>query len=377
MDQKSRTAEIDSIKPLLQPVAHLKLLTHEEERDLIRKAQSGDEKAHTKLIRHNLRLVVQQAKKFMGKGIALEDLVQEGAQGLTRAIQLFNLDRVTDKGTFLKFSTYAVWWIRQPMLRAIDNKSRVVKVPQSEISLLTAVKKVYMELIEQKVDQDGIYGVKPTSEEVVEAFNKNPQYLERNKGKPLTVKKAMELGRIGDPIYLDESVGEDEDLSLVDYLIDEGYMPDESSELSADKEYINGLLVHLTKSDSDFVKLKFGFIDNQEKSDRQLAILLKITMKEAKERWERILKQLQDVGSEDCINGEIFCSLEIDSIEEDCYYEVFDTVRKLTGLDHTKVRCMLRSFPVTAFTRINQHLAFSHQSELEAAGASVIVRRCQ
>lgn len=375
MDQKNIKAEVDSLKPLLQPVAHLKLLTHEEERDLIRKAQAGDERARTKLVRHNLRMVVKEAKRFMGRGIPLEDLVQEGSGGLCRAIQLFDLDRLTPKGTPYKFSTYAVWWIKQPMQRSIDNKSRVVKVPQGEISLLTAVKKAYMELIEQRVDKDGVYGVKPTPEDIVEAFNKNPQYLERNKGKPLTVKKAMELGRIGDPIYLDEAVGEDEDLSLVDYLIDDSYTPDESSEVSADKEYIKSLLSKLTKSDSDFVKLRFGFVDNQEKTDRQMAILLKITIKEAKERWESILHKLQEFGSEESINSEVFCSLEITAIEEGSYYKVFNVLQKLTRLDHTQLRCLMRVFPCVVFHKMTQHLAREAQSQLEEAGATVMIER--
>lgn len=367
-----RQEEIASIGWLMNSVKDLKVLTSEQERSLIQSAQAGLIRARDELVKRNLRLVVKKAKYFMGRGIPLEDLVQEGSMGLMRATELFDLTK-THKGKFLKFSTYATWWIDQKLYRIVTEKSKIVKVSQKDMSCLTAIKKIYMFLIET-MEEDDMFGRDPTSEEVSAQFNRDPELI-RKFGK-MTPEKAKEMGRlIDDHISLDKQVGEDENLSLVDFLIDDSYSPEESTESRSDKAYIQYLLSFLTKEDSDFIRLKYGFIDHNEKTDRQMCVLLKIPAKEVKAREERILEILKEKGSMFELNTPIACNIVIERIHPECYHLVFNTVMKLANLDHTKTRCALNTIPVTIKHNTDQSLALLWREELSLAGAEVSITK--
>lgn len=369
-----RQEDIAAIGWLMALVKDMKVLTSDEERTLILGAQGGLVRSRDELVKRNLRLVVKKSKYFMGRGIPLEDLVQEGILGLMRAIELFDLNKM-HKGRYLKFSTYATWWIDQKLYRIVTEKAKIVKVSQKDMSCLTAIKKVYMHLIET-IEEDGMFSRDPTPAEVAEQFNKNPDYI--TKFGKMTPEKAKEMGRlIDDYISLDKQVGEDENLSLVDFLQEDGYTPEESAEARADKAYIQFLLSFLTKEDSDFMRLKYGFIDDNEKTDRQMSIIMKIPGKEIKAREARILELLKEKGSMFDLNTPIPCNVIIEKIHPECYHSVFNEIMKLSGLNHTMVRCMIKELPVTAFHGKDQHTSLYYRELLTAAGAQVSITRAE
>lgn len=350
MKDKERSAEIEDIKPLMKKCPK-SLLTPGEERSLIYDFQNSPdprvrEKALNELVRKNLRLVVAKAKQYMGKGIRLEDLVQEGATGLVRAAEKFDLDKN------LRFSTYANWWIMQRVSRSIENKSKLVKIPINVLAKITELNKVYMAYIEE-------HNKPPTSEELAKILG-------------ITEKKAKEYGRMRyDYVSLDAAIGEDENLSMVDYLIDEDPLPEESTESLADKTYVSYLLNFLTKEDSNFIKLKYGFVDHEERSDKQMAAILKITIKEVKEKEAKVLAQLKEKADMFKVNISIPCSLVIQDIPNNKYSDVVDCLSKMLNLDFTRTRIMIVNLPSTVVAKVDQHLALSYKEELEKAGAIV------
>lgn len=286
--------EMVDIRYLCQASSDYPLLSPEEERKWLVLSKSDDPKvvkqAFDTLIMHNLRLVISHAIKFQGRGIELQDLVQEGVgrsgkegksgTGLVRAIELFNLD----KGT--KLSTYATQWIQQGIRRALENKSRVVKIPGHIQTKITRLKKAYKAYIE---DQNR----PPTSEEIAEILG-------------ITVAEAQELGRWYYPhASLDSSAEGEDSLSMVNYLIDEELLPEEKLENKQDKQYVSKLMKGLGKEDRDFIRLKYGFIDNKERTPREMAQILKIPVKEVKEREQRILQTLKEQADYESVNFEI------------------------------------------------------------------------
>ena len=286
--------EMVDIRYLCQASSGYPLLSYEEERKWLIQSKSEDpvlmKEAFDKLIMHNLRLVISHAIKFQGRGIELQDLVQEGVgrsgkegksgTGLVRAIELFDLD----KGT--KLSTYATQWIQQGIRRALENKSRVVKIPGHIQTKITRLKKAYKAYIE---DQNR----PPTSEEIAEILG-------------ITVAEAQELGRWYYPhASLDSSAEGEDSLSMVNYLIDEDLLPEERLEHKEDKVYVDNLMSGLSKEDKDFIRLKYGFIDNKERTPREMAQLLKVPIKEIKDREQRILSYLKNNADYESVNFEI------------------------------------------------------------------------
>ena len=284
-DNAEFSDDMKEIQNLCKRAAKFTILTKEEERELILQTRSDDpkvvKKAYEVLVDRNLRLVIKKAKEFVGRGLPLNDLVQEGVTGLIRAIEKFDLDRGT------KISTYATRWIEQRVRRALENKSRLVKIPLNRLAQVTALKKAYKKYVEDE-------NRPPSSEEIAEILG-------------ITEAEAQELGRFMYPsVSLDaEGGGEDENLSMINYLVDEKMLPEEKTEDSEDRAYIHSLLSFLTKADSDFIKLSYGFLDNEPRNDREMAMLLKTTSKEVKERKKKILERLREISSYDDVNFEV------------------------------------------------------------------------
>lgn len=327
-------------------------LTKEEEYTLIAEIQSGDpsrkKKAMDTIVERNLKLVVKMAKKFTGQGIPLVDLVNEGATGVMRAAEKFDMRRG------LKFSTYASPWIKQRMGRSISRGGRLIKISETVLKDCTDLKRTYRRMVEED-------GVSPTSQELSEELG-------------ISRDKAEELGRmLNDLESLDKPFGEDENLTLVDYLEDQDQTPEEWAESSADTEYINGLLHLLSKSDADFIKLKYGFVDHEIKTDRTMSILLKIPMKEVKERENEILETLRNQASVFEVNMSIPCNVIITEIPSNNYRDVVYCLWDLLDLDFTQIRLMLNNTPTTIKSNLNQHTALDFKQQLEAAGARVII----
>lgn len=275
------TSEMADIQVLCREAAKHKLLSREAEYKLLVMARGDNPRdkviAYDELIKKNLRLVIKKAREFTGRGLPLEDLVQEGVTGLIRAIEKFDLT----KG--VKLSTYATRWIEQRVRRALENKSRLVKIPLNRLAQITALKKAYKKYTEDE-------NRPPNSEEIAEILG-------------ISQKEAEELGRMMyQHVSLDETCGEEENLSLVNYLVDEKTLPEEKAENLQDKIYVHHLLSFLSKEDADFIKLKMGFLDNKERSIRELSVLLGKPAKELKAREEFILNKLKDIADLEFVN---------------------------------------------------------------------------
>jgi RNA polymerase sigma factor (sigma-70 family) len=277
-------SEHDTIKYLCDISSKYKLLTREEERHWLTLAHGEDEaakkQAYHVLISRNLRLAIKISKRFTNRGLPLEDLVQEATLGIIRAIEKFELG----KGT--KFSTYATRWIEQKVRRALENKSRVVRIPGSKLAKITTLKKAYKEFIEN-------VNMPPSSAEIADILE-------------ITKKEAEELGRLlYSHVSLDQTTGEDDNLSMLSYVVDESITPEEKVESFGDKVYVQNLISFLSKEDADFIKLKFGFLDNKERTNKEMSQLMQLSLKEVKDRETRILQRLQEIAEYESVNYEL------------------------------------------------------------------------
>lgn len=283
MDENRPVNEMETIRHLTRHAAKFPLLTAEEERVLIAQTKEADAKvvykAFTALVNHNLRLVIKKAREFTGRGLPLEDLVQEGTTGLIRAVEKFDLDRK------VKLSTYATRWIEQRVRRALENKSRLVKIPLNRLAQITALKKQYKKYIEDE-------NRPPTSEEIAEILG-------------ISKKEAEEIGRMDYPhISLNKTAGDEDNLELLSFVEDESITAEEKAENFADKIYVEHILSFLTKEEQDFMRLKYGFLDNKERTSREMGQFLGITSKEVNEREKNILARLKSVADVECVNYE-------------------------------------------------------------------------
>jgi len=254
---------------------------------LTRIARLGD-KAVTELLQHNYRLIIKIASKLQGRGLSWEDMIQHGSDGLLYAVLKFNLKSGN------KLSTYASQWIRQRISRAIENTGRAIRIPIHMQAKINEIKYIYRKHVQDEQE-------KPSSEEIAYLYNLNP----RNKAnfKPITKEEAEELGRyIQDITSLDETTGDDENLSILSYIRDEGSSPEETSQKMMDKQYVMSILSTLSFDDQAFIKFKYGLVDETPKSDAKCAEAFKCTMKEVREREARILNTLANSATLDKTN---------------------------------------------------------------------------
>lgn len=271
---KADSGEYSQIKNLCDLSSRYHLLTKERERELLTQFHSEDpketEQAIKLLVLHNLRLVIKKAGEFSGKGIPIEDLCQEGITGVIRAVEKFDLSRE------VKFSTYAYLWIEQRIRRCIENKSRLVKIPLNVLAKMTALKKIY-----KKLQED--FNRPPVAEEIAAMLG-------------ISVEEASELGRWDWLSVSLDDPGEEEGgtLSMLSYIVDGHEDAHKQLERKEDKEYLHSLLGILSTNDMAFAKMRWGLVDNKERTHKEMATLLKIPLKEVKERDEKILAILRD-----------------------------------------------------------------------------------
>lgn len=234
----------------------------------------------------NMRLVISIAKRFANRGLPVMDLIHEGIDGITHSLEKH------DSTKSRKFSTYSTIWIEQRIRRAIENKSRLVRIPNNKLLIISKIKGVYRRL---KLKYDG---EAPTPEEIAEGLARlDPPVI-------LSSKEVEEYGRLDQEfVSLDENVGEDENIAIVNYITyDSKYQPEEKIETNADKDYLNSLLNQLIIEDKKFMQLKYGFLDGYEKTPKQMSIILKKPLKEVNIIENRILDQLRNLIDKKKIN---------------------------------------------------------------------------
>lgn len=229
----------DNVRMYLKDIGKISLLSLDEEQEISRKIAAGDEESKRILAESNLRLVVSIAKRYVGRGLLFLDLIQEGNIGLMKAVEKFDYD----KG--YKFSTYATWWIRQAITRALADQARTIRVP---VHMVETINK--MARIERQMALD--LNREPTDEELAKKMN-------------LSIDKVTEIRKISqDPVSLETPIGEEDDSHLGDFLADERTMsPEEYTTYEMLKDELKKVLSTLTKREEEVLALRFGLYDGQ------------------------------------------------------------------------------------------------------------------
>ena len=259
----------DSVKSFLKDIGKIPLLTTEEEIELVTRMESGDEYAKKRLIEANLRLVVSIAKKYVRRGMQFLDLIQEGNMGLIKAVEKFDYT----KG--FKFSTYATWWIRQAITRAIADQARTIRIPVHMVETITRVKKAQGHLLHEN-------GCEPTEDEIAEFLGMN-------------VDKVREIIRIAqDPVSLETPIGEEEDSHLGDFI------PDEDAPAPADeacntmlKQMLSEVLDTLTDREKRVIIMRFGLIDGRARTLEEVGQEFQVTRERIRQIETKALRKLR------------------------------------------------------------------------------------
>lgn len=259
----------DPVQFYLRSIGRIKLLTAAEEIELARRIAAGDMLAKKRLVQANLRLVVSVAKKYQGRGLPFLDLIQEGNLGLIRAAEKFDAERG------YKFSTYATWWIRQGITRAIADKSRTIRVPVHMVETINNLRKVTRKLSQEM-------GRRPNLEDLA-------------KGMGVSVVKIKEiLAANRSPLSLDTPYGEDDDNSLSEIVEDENSSrPEDSTEASLMSSDIRGILSMLTPREREVLILRFGLNDGKQRTLEQVGKLVGITRERTRQIELKALRFLR------------------------------------------------------------------------------------
>lgn len=264
-----REVEEDSVRIYLREIARHKLLTGREEIELARRIKAGDAVAKRKLIQSNLRLVVSIAKRYRHHGLGLQDLVQEGSLGLMRAVEKFDPERGN------KFSTYATWWIRQAVTRAIANKARTIRVPVHMNEVLNKLRKSNTALCQE-------LGRVPTPDELSEASG-----VSREK-----VLLAYDSSR--SPLSLDSACGDDSDATLADVIQDETALaPDEATAANLMVTHVLDSLVCLNTEERELLSFRYGLTGRTPMSLEESGRNMGLTKEQARNLEVRALNKLR------------------------------------------------------------------------------------
>ena len=258
----------DSVRMYLKEIGKIPLLNAEQERDLAQKMQDGDREAKNTLVESNLRLVVSIAKKYMNRGLSLLDLIQEGNIGLIKAVDKFDYS----KG--FKFSTYATWWIRQAITRAIADQARTIRIPVHMVETINKLTRVQRQLIQD-------LGREPTIDELAEKMN-------------MPVDKIRDIQRISqDPVSIDKPVGEEEDSHLVDFIPSDEYVsPDDEVSRELLKEDLIKVLDLLTEREAKVIRLRFGLDDDKQRTLEEVGRSLGVTRERIRQIEAKSIRKL-------------------------------------------------------------------------------------
>ncbi|MCH5315346.1 MAG: RNA polymerase sigma factor RpoD [Eubacterium sp.] len=260
----------DPVKVYLKEIGKVPLLTPEEEIELAIRIADDDESAKKRLAEANLRLVVSIAKRYVGRGLQFLDLIQEGNLGLIKAVDKFDYT----KG--FKFSTYATWWIRQAITRAIADQARTIRIPVHMVETINKVKKASSLLLHMN-------GREPTPDEIAE-------YLE-----DMTVDKVREILRVSqEPVSLETPIGEEEDSHLGDFIPDdEALAPADAASMSLLKEQLADVLKTLTPREEKVLSLRFGLEDGNPKTLEEVGKEFNVTRERIRQIEAKALRKLR------------------------------------------------------------------------------------
>ncbi len=269
----------DSVKMYLKEIGKIELLNADQEREIAQKMADGDEEAKEMLINSNLRLVVSIAKKYMNRGLSLLDLIQEGNIGLIKAVDKFDYT----KG--FKFSTYATWWIRQAITRAIADQARTIRIPVHMVETINKLTRVQRQLVQD-------LGREPTTEELAKEMSMEPA-------------KIREIQKISqDPISIDKPVGEEEDSHLVDFISnDELAAPEEEVARILLKEDLIKALNSLTERERKVIELRFGLKDGIPMTLEQVGKKLGVTRERIRQIEAKAIRKLSRASSSKKLEG--------------------------------------------------------------------------
>lgn len=259
----------DPVKIYLKEIGRVPLLSGDEEKELAEKMAAGDERARKRLCEANLRLVVSIAKRYVGRGMQFLDLIQEGNLGLIKAVEKFD----PTKG--FKFSTYATWWIRQAITRAIADQARTIRIPVHMVETITKVIKVSNQLLHQN-------GHEATAEEISAVID-------------MPVERVREIMRISqDPVSLETPIGEEDDSHLGDFIPDEDApAPAEAASLTMLKEQLNDVLSTLTDREAKVLKLRFGLEDGRSRTLEEVGEEFGVTRERIRQIEAKALRKLR------------------------------------------------------------------------------------
>ena len=259
----------DPVRMYLKEIGKVPLLDAERETALAEKMAQGDTKAKQELVEANLRLVVSIAKRYVGKGMFFLDLIQEGNLGLMKAVEKFDYR----KG--YKFSTYATWWIRQAITRAIADQARTIRIPVHMVETIHKVSRVQRQLLQE-------LGREATPDEVAKELNMSPE-------------KVREIMKIAlDPVSLETPIGEEEDSHLGDFIEDEtSPAPAEVASYTLLKEQLNEVLHTLTPREEQVLKLRFGLDDGRTRTLEEVGKVFNITRERIRQIEAKALRKLR------------------------------------------------------------------------------------
>lgn len=259
----------DPVKLYLKEIGSYPLLTIEQEIDLAKRIEAGEESAKKSLAESNLRLVVSIAKRYVGRGLSFLDLIQEGNLGLIKAVDKFDYT----KG--YKFSTYATWWIRQAITRSIADQSRTIRIPVHMSEVINKTYRVSRTLLQE-------LGREPTEQELAKAMN-------------LPIEKVREILKVSaDPISLDTPIGEEDDSHLGDFIKDERIVgPEDAAAYSVLQDQISKLLETLTEREQRVLILRFGLQDGRTRTLEEVGKEFNVTRERIRQIEAKALRKLR------------------------------------------------------------------------------------
>lgn len=259
----------DPVRMYLKEIGRIPLLSSEEEIELAKRMEEGDEEAKKKLSEANLQLTVSIAKRYSGRGMQFLDLIQEGNLGLIKAVEKFDYR----KG--YKFSTYATWWIRQSITRAIADQARTIRIPVHMVETMNRVNRTSRRLLQE-------YGREPTPEEIAEAMN-------------LPVERVLEISKISqEPVSLETPIGEEEDSHLGDFIQDEHIpVPADEAAHTLLREQLEKVMDTLSEREQKVLALRFGLEDGKPHTLEEVGREFQVTRERIRQIEAKALRKLR------------------------------------------------------------------------------------
>ena len=263
--------ESASLDKYLQEIGKEELITVEEEVELAQRIKKGDQEALEKLTKANLRFVVSVAKQYQNQGLSLPDLINEGNLGLIKAVEKF------DHTKGFKFSTYATWWIRQSITRAIADQARTIRIPVHMVETINKLTRIQRQLVQD-------LGRDPLPEEIAEKMEN------------ISAEKVREIQKIAlDPVSLETPIGEEDDSHLGDFIEDKDTLsPDDYTNNQLLKDEINAVLQGLTEREEKVLRLRFGLLDGRTRTLEEVGKEFNVTRERIRQIEAKALRKLKN-----------------------------------------------------------------------------------